>query len=196
MQATRLLKWMAIATVLLMASVVAIGYALPDSVRVERSAYIDAPPAAVYDVLNGFENFTRWSPWADMDPGMSYRHEGPARGIGAKLSWQSENPSIGGGSQEIIEAQENAFLRMRFIFDGRQSENYTSYLLAAEGAGARVVWAYETQFHGHLLGRYFGLLLDRALGGLHERGLARLKSLIERQGSEAGDADIPQAFTE
>ena len=60
------------------------GFLLPASTTVERRAVVPAPQATVFTVLNGFRNFNRWSPWADLDPDATYIHEGPVQGVGAR----------------------------------------------------------------------------------------------------------------
>ena len=86
---------------ILVAALVLIGLFLPSSAHVERSITIEAPPAMVFAVVNGFRSFNEWSPWAERDPETEYLYEGPERGAGAKMSWSSDNPQVGTGSQEI-----------------------------------------------------------------------------------------------
>jgi Polyketide cyclase / dehydrase and lipid transport len=52
-------------------------------------------------------------------------------------------------------------------------------VLAPEGTGTRATWSLDTDFSGSLLGRYFGLALDRMVGPDYEKGLAQLKALAE-----------------
>ncbi|MGH8444978.1 MAG: SRPBCC family protein, partial [Solimonas sp.] len=114
----RILKFLIIATVVVAALVVGIGLALPDTVHLERSTVVKARPATVYTALNGFKQFNKWSPWAQIDPKTQYVHAGPLWGVGAKLSWSSDNPSVGHGSQEIVEAVPYRKIRSRLVFDG------------------------------------------------------------------------------
>ncbi len=175
----RVLKWLAIALVALVAGVVGVGLLLPDHVHVERSVIVNTKPATAYVVLNGFRQFNRWSPWAELDPNAQYSIEGPLLGVGAKSSWVSEDPNVGAGSQEIIEAVPYERIRVRLVFSGFDSENYATYQLTPEGEGTRIVWAYDSTFHGDLMGRYFGLMMDKFIGADYEKGLAKLKPLLE-----------------
>ncbi|MGB1560061.1 MAG: SRPBCC family protein [Sinimarinibacterium flocculans] len=175
----RVLKWLVIVVAILIVSTIGIGFVLPDRASLERSVVVDAPPATVYTALNGFRQFNHWSPWAALDPDAVYLHEGPPVGVGAKMSWRSDDPSVGSGSQEIVETVPFERVRMRLEFEGFDSENYASLSLEPEGEGTRVTWDYDTRFHGDLLGRYFGLMLDGMLGPFYERGLAALQSFVE-----------------
>ncbi|HEY0975554.1 MAG TPA: SRPBCC family protein [Solimonas sp.] len=175
----RALKWLFIVIVALIVGVVVGGFFLPDQARVERSIVVSSKPSTVYTALNGFGQFNRWSPWADLDPQTRYTLSGPLIGVGARLAWASDDPNVGAGSQEIIEVVPDERVRMRLIFAGFDSENYSTHQLVPEGEGTRVVWSYDTQFHGNLLGRYFGLMLDGMLGPDYEKGLARFKEVVE-----------------
>lgn len=172
------LKWLAIGFGGLIAALCAIGWVLPDTAHVERSIVVDAKPATVYTVLNGFRQFQKWSPWAKYDPAAVITHEGPMMGVGAKQSWAG-NDQVGTGSQEIIEVKPNELVRIDLVFGGFESKNTATYLLSPEGEGTKVTWAYDTISGGNLIYRYFGLLSDSMLGPDYESGLASLKQLVE-----------------
>lgn len=177
----KLLMNLVLGTIVLIVAALIGGFLLPDTARVERSILIDAPPAAVFPFVNGFERFNEWSPWARLDPQTQYQRQGPATGVGARQAWLSENRGVGSGSQEIVESVPDERVRMKVEFTGFSGENYATISLAPEGEGTRVRWAYETAFHGNLLNRYFGLMLDRMLGPDYEQGLVNLKQLAEAQ---------------
>lgn len=175
----RVLKWLLIVVVVLIAGVVGVGFVLPDRAHVERSIVVNAKPATVYTVLNGFRQFNKWSPWASLDPRTTYTIEGPLVGPGAKQGWRSEDPAVGAGSQEILEAVPFERVVVKLVFEGFDSDNLATYTLTPQGAGTQVVWAYDSTFKGDLVGRYFGLMLDGMLGPDYERGLTSLKALVE-----------------
>lgn len=163
----------------LIALLVIVGFALPDRAHIERSILVQAKPQTVYAVLNGFKQFRKWSPWEDLDPNAVQTLSGPIWGVGAQQAWSSQDPNVGSGSQEIIATEPDRSVSVRLVFSGFDSENTAVHHLSPEGEGTRVVWSYDSVFHGNLLGRYFGLLLDKMLGPDYEKGLARLKTLVE-----------------
>lgn len=160
------------------AAVVAIGLLLPRTAHVERSVVIDAPPAMVFTVLNGFGQFNRWSPWADIDPNAATTYEGPRTGPGARMSW-SGNAEVGTGSQEILESTPYSAIALRLTFGDFAGDFRSSYRLAVEGAGTRVTWGFDADYGGSILGRYFGLLSESMLGPDYEKGLGRLEAFVE-----------------
>lgn len=175
----RVLKTLLAVFVVLAIAAVAVGFVLPDQAKVERSVVIDAPPVTIYTVLDGFHQFNRWSPWADIDPQTIYTYDGPPMGVGARSAWSSQDPQAGSGDQEILEATPYSMVKVRLRFAGMDMDNLLTYALAAEGAGTQLTWTYQSDFNGNLLNRYFGLLLDRMIGPDFDKGLGRLKSFAE-----------------
>lgn len=166
----------------LIALVAIVGLVLPAHARVERSVRIGAPPAAVFDLVNGFKRFNEWSPWHKYDPAAIYTYSGPEQGVGARFEWNSRKPEVGSGSQEIIASVPGQRVRMRLQFSGQGAAESELRIDPAEG-GSRVTWSLDSDAGYNLFGRYAGLLLDRFVGPDYEAGLANLKALAE---SEAG----------
>lgn len=175
----RILKLIGAVLIVLIALFVAIGFLLPRDVHVERSTAIEAPPATVFAIVNGFGQFNRWSPWAQIDPeNTRYRYSGPDHGVGARMEWQSENPDVGSGSQEIVASEPHAKVVSRLDF-GEMGTATATFLIEETGPGAsRVTWQFDTRMEG-ILERWMGLLMDGWIGADYEKGLANLKSLAE-----------------
>lgn len=162
----------------LLVVVAAVGLFLPQQVRVERAITIEAPAHEIYPLINDFHQFNTWSPWARKDPDTQYRFEGPPSGVGAKMYWTSEHPEVGSGNQEIVESEDNAFVKTRLNF-GAQGEAHAYFNLSPEANGTRVVWGFMTDFGMNPVGRYMGLLFDSWIGTDYETGLANLKKTAE-----------------
>jgi effector-binding domain-containing protein/uncharacterized protein YndB with AHSA1/START domain len=169
---------------------VALAYALPRRVRVERSTVIAAPRATVYALVGGFRTFPEWSPWRDRDPGATYRNAGQASGVGARVAWDSREPDVASGSAEIIDVarDERVGVRLEFAHQGRAE--YELHLARASD-GTRVTWAFDVDLGPNPLARYLGPRFDSALGPDLERALARLKALAEAlPRADFGDLEV------
>lgn len=158
---------------------IVVGLALPRTVQVERSIVVDAPRATVFTVLNGFRQFGKWSPWAEIDPDATTAFAGPAVGVGAKMSW-SGNDEVGSGTQEIVESVPYERIALRLVFGDFPGTFSARFELEDEGGATRVRWIFEGDYGGSIVGRWFGVLAERMIGPDYERGLARLKSLVEQ----------------
>ncbi len=151
---------------------------LPQAAHVERSMTTTASPATVYGLVDGFKRFNEWSPWASLDPATKYTYSGPETGVGARMEWASTHPDVGNGTQEVIAVEEGQRVTSKLDF-GMDNPTTSTISLVPEGTGTRVTWALDTDFSGSLVGRYFGLVLDRMVGPDYEKGLAQLKVVAE-----------------
>jgi hypothetical protein len=174
----KLLKGLFYAVLALLAAVLVVGLFLPKSAHVERSIATTAAPEAVYGIVSGFKRFNEWSPWSDLDPNTRYTYAGPESGVGAKMAWASDKPDVGAGSQEITAVEPGRSVTTKLDF-GSQGISTSTLTITPEGSGSRIVWAFDADFTGNFLGRYFGLMFDKFIGKDYEKGLARLKALAE-----------------
>ncbi len=154
-------------------------YLQPAEVTIERDIVIDAPAEKVYPHVSSFKNFNAWSPWAKIDPNTKYVFEGPEAGEGAKMSWTSDHPNVGNGSQEITAATANKRVESALSFDGQPPAKAVFVLEPAGEGKTKVTW----EFHGDMgmnpIGRWMGLMIEKYLGPDYEKGLANLKEVVE-----------------
>ncbi len=174
----RLLRKLAVAILAIAVLIVAIAYLLPRQVHVERSIGIDSPRATVFTLVNSFKRFNEWSPWNSLDPNARYSYQGPAFGVGAKMTWEGDPKTMGSGSQEIIESKPLELVRTRLNF-GAQGDATGQFALSQRGSSTEVTWEFDTDVGMNPVARYFGLLFDRMIGADYQKGLASLKTLAE-----------------
>jgi hypothetical protein len=170
-----------IVVVCVVALIAIAGAFLSPKSHLERSIVINAQPSAIFQQINSFKNFEKWSPWMEQDPKTKITFEGPESGVGAKMNWTSEK--LDNGSQWIIESEENKHLKtgMSLGMDG----NYTSEIfLEPVDGGTKVIWTYDgdvsdTGMATSLMGKIMGKFMDGFLGPDYERGLSKLKTVAE-----------------
>jgi uncharacterized protein YndB with AHSA1/START domain len=144
---------------------------------VQRSIEIAAPPAAVFAIVSDLRRFHEFSPWAELDPNISYSFEGPPSGVGQKMTWRSANPAVGTGSQTITELVENRRVALALDF-GEMGEASASFEISPVGANTAVTWGFKSAL-ANPVERWTGLLFDRWIGADYEKGLAKLKRVAE-----------------
>ena len=174
------MKFLKILGLIILVIIVAIGITgmlLSGEAKMERSIVINAPVEKVFNELNTFKNVYEWSPWMKLDPNLKAEFSGPDYGVGAKYTWQSEDPNVGNGSQVLTESRENEYIKTEMTFD-MPGENYAEYILSPEGEGTRVTWTYYGQTSQFAM-KFMMLGIDSFLGPLYEQGLADLKTYIE-----------------
>lgn len=155
---------------------IAIGVFLPATAHIQRQIEIDAPVASVFALVNDLKQVNKWSPWAGLDPNALYLISGPSRGVGATQTWDGQ--IIGQGGQVITESTPYERVVSRLDL-GNQRKAVSTFELTKTSSGTRVTWSFDNDFKRNLLGRYYGLLLDRIIGPDYETGLASLKTMAE-----------------
>jgi hypothetical protein len=155
------------------------GLLLPSGQYVERSTVVRADQAEVFSLVSDYSQFNQWSPWAEYDPQAEYEFSGPAIGVGSTMSWSSEHPNVGNGTQKIVEIQPDTMVRSKLVFDGFDTPTYATFQLKSADGGTHVTWSFDSNMDT-MLGRYMGLMMDQWVGADYERGLARLKELAEK----------------
>ena len=162
----------------LVLALVAGAYLLPREVHVERSVTINAGPEAVFPHVNSLSATQNWSPWLDRDPDVVVNYEGPVSGVGAKMNWQSDEPNVGNGAQEIVASIENERVETALDF-GEMGVAKAEFILVPQGDATVVTWSLDTDMGNNPVGRYMGLMMDKWVGGDYEVGLTKLKNLVE-----------------
>lgn len=146
---------------------------------VERSTVVDAAPAAVYAEVVDFHRWPAWSPWEDLDPDLTRRYSGATKGVGSVYAW-SGNRRAGEGRMEITRTDEPTRVVVDLAFlKPFKSSSVTTFTFAPESTGTRVTWTMAGP--RTLAIRMMGLFtsMDKLVGGDFEKGLARLKSVVE-----------------
>lgn len=159
-------------------ALVAGSFFLPKTAHVERSVVIGAEPHAVYPFAADLWSFNLWNPWADLDPDMTASVSDPASGVGATLSWSSDDKRVGSGTIEIAEVIEDEMVHYSIDFGDKGVADSYVFIEPVDG-GSEVTWAYESDVSDNPLTRYMGLMYDKWIGTPYEKGLADLKSLAE-----------------
>ncbi|MEM9013314.1 MAG: SRPBCC family protein [Pseudomonadota bacterium] len=171
-----------IGIVIILIVAIGLGFVLPDRVEVEREVVIDAPPAQVYALIADFNQWERWSPWAERDPEAQYTITG--EGVGHRMEWVSDDPQLGNGSQEITALTPDSRVESALSF-GDMGQGRATFELSPEGTGTRVVWSFATNMRDGTatmmqpVATYLGFFMDGMLGGDYETGLANLKTTAE-----------------
>lgn len=150
---------------------------------VVRTTTIDAPAARVHALVADFHEWSRWSPWEDLDPQMTRTYSGADAGVGARYAWEG-NRKAGRGDMEITgdsPGQVDVALRFEKPFPAR---NRIELVLTPAAGGSDVERTdVEWRMHGELTGimRLFALVksMDSLVGPDFEKGLARLKRAAE-----------------
>lgn len=175
-----MLKKILVVTAVLVAGVLLFAATKPDTLHVERSATIKAPPEKIFPLINDYRQWTAWSPYENKDPAMKRSYGAITAGKGATYAWEG-NKEVGQGSMEIEDSQPPSKVAIRLDFvKPFEAHNQVAFTLAAEGNATRVTWAMDcpAPYISKLMQVFFNM--DRMIGKDFEAGLASLKAAAEK----------------
>lgn len=165
-----------------------VGLALPRHARVDVETRIEAHPATVFALVNDFRRFSLWSPWFETDPNARIVYSGPARGVGATITW--DGAIIGTGTQTITASRPFEYVEAAINL-GESGEARFWFDLTGDNGTTTVTWNFETDYGFNIVGRYFARMLAGVVRRDYAAGLARLKDLAETlPGADFSDIEI------
>lgn len=135
----------------------------------------------VHPHLVDFRRWADWSPWEGIDPRMDRTYSGPGEGVGAGYAW-SGNREAGAGSMLITAVEPDSRVDIDLHFSAPfPAQNTVRFDLDPESQGQACVvsWTMSGR-HGRLMRVLSRVMpMDRMIGKDLEKGLARLKTLVE-----------------
>ena len=186
-----MIKFVALALVVLVAAVLVVAATKPDTFQVQRTATIAAPPETIFPLINDLHSWGPWSPYEKKDPAMKRSYSGPAGGKGAVYEWDG-NMQVGKGRIEIKESRAPSKIVLALdMIKPMEGHNTVGFTLVPHGGSTDVTWAMDGRTHyvAKVMSVFFSM--DHMIGREFETGLANLKSLAEKQAATAKPAVAP-----
>lgn len=174
----KLLQWTLAIIGTFALAIAGMGFFMPSSFALSRSALINAPADKVYDYIADPRHWKSWSAWNQRDPDMDVTYSGPAFGQGAKWSWKSK--SEGSGSMEFIRVEPNNRVEYALFFRDFNLKSSGAFTLRAEGGVTKITWSNAGDVGPNPLKHYLAVMMDDLVGPDFEAGLANLKKLSEK----------------
>lgn len=172
--------WRAFTILLTIAALalVVVGLILPASVDVEITRDIDAPPAVVFDLVDDFDSYERWSLLAAEEGAGVLEKTGAFEGVGAKVAWRDVETGPRMGELEIVEARAPSYVRMAFPLEGARDPAF-EFRIAPKDGGSQLTWSFTAGFGMDIVARYRGLSLQRWAQRDAQVGVENIKRLAE-----------------
>lgn len=164
------------------AIVVVVGLLLPSHARLSESIVINAPANTIFEELSNFKEWKNWSPWQKKDPNAITTYEGPDAGVGCKMNWDSKDPKVGKGFQEIIQSIPNKHIEVALSFAGWDHTTRANWDLKEQAENStQVTWSYSSQIGNNILHKYMSIMINPSLKKDYIQGLQQLKAHIEQK---------------
>lgn len=179
------LKIIALALVIIVGLILAVAAFLPKTVHMESSLDISASENVIFNQVNNFPNWEKWSPFKSDD--MTTEYQGPSAGIGASRTWTSEK--MGSGSQIIDESIPFTSIKTSLDF-GTDGKSTSTWTFEKMDDGVKVTWGMTMIDLSWPMGRIFGLMAPGMMDPLFTKGLKSLKDTCEAMPDYSGINEI------
>ncbi|NJM94746.1 MAG: SRPBCC family protein [Cytophagales bacterium] len=164
---------------------------------VERKVVISKPKAEVFDYLKYLKNQDNYSKWATMDPDMKKEYRGTDGEPGFVSGWESQNPDVGKGEQEIKEVVEGERVNfeLRFYEPFEATDNAYMTTTSTSESETEVAWGFDGKMPYPMNLMLLFMDMEGMIGADLETGLGRLKTILESQPSitEPAEAETTEA---
>ena len=94
-------------------------------------------PEEVFQNINNLENWKQWAEWQMNVPESEFKYSRQTIGKGALMEF--DLPKQGKGEIEIIESQENTFIKTRTFFNNWDGTTYSEYSIKSKPGGGSIV---------------------------------------------------------
>ncbi len=167
------------AIIVVLVVILALAAGKSDELVVKRTRHLDAAPGRVFELINDFKHWTKWSPWEELDPSMQRSHSGNTSGVGAIYEW-SGNKKVGKGRMEITESEdpERVVIALHFITPW-EAQNITTFTLKAVNESTEVEWRMDGKRPLMMKVMSLFMNLDDMVGKDFEKGLSKMKVVAE-----------------
>ncbi len=195
----KILKFLFILLVVLVAAWLIASLMGPKDYRVERSMVIKANDSLTFTYISKFANWDKWSPWKEKDPMMKIKIEGEDGTVGAVNSWSDGNPEVSGtGSMTLSEVTPNSKVTYDLKFtEPWEMQSKGGFDLEPYGENqTKVTWYDEGDIPFAQRAMMLFMDLDAMMGPDFERGLFKIDSLASLDQNALSTAPDPQVVPE
>jgi len=148
----------------------------------ERTLAIDAPKAMLFNMVNDYKIWEKWSPWYDKDPEMKVEYGASTQGVGASYSW-SGNEVVGEGTMTTTESVPTSMVKAKMEFEGFADPSTAEFNFADKEGKTEVVWKHYSDSDLPFLIRGY-MLITRAKSKMEndfDNGLAKMAALAKER---------------
>ncbi|MBO6607606.1 SRPBCC family protein [Psychroserpens sp.] len=161
-----------------------IGFAIyiavqPNDFSFERHKVINAPAEVVYQTVNEFKEWPRFSPWLEQDTLAKITYGERTSGSQANYSWNGD--ILGVGSMTTLQTVENASIDQRIDFvEPFETSSNVNWSFEPQANGTKVTWSMsgEQDFMTKMYVAFKGTIEENT-GPNFERGLFKLDSIVQ-----------------
>lgn len=177
----KVLKIILIILLVLIAVPLIVAVFLPEDYSVEREVLIKKPHGEVYGYVSLLKNQDNFSTWSLKDPTMKKTYTGSDGQVGFIAGWESEDPDVGVGEQEIIGINEGKRIDYALRFKEPFEASDIAYMEFEEidTNQTKVIWGFEGHMDYPMNAMLAFMDMENLIGNDFEKGLQHLKEILE-----------------
>lgn len=151
--------------------------------HVEREIIINQPTPVVFNYIKMLKNQDYFSKWAQMDPQMKKTYQGTDGEVGFVSAWDSQNPDVGTGEQEIIAIKEGERIdfELRFLKPFEATEPAFMSTNSINKNQTKVTWGFSGHMDYPMNIMFIFMDFEQIIGNDLRTGLDNLKVILEAQ---------------
>lgn len=174
----KVLKWIFIVLIALLAILIIIGFASPKEVKVTTTEEINLPPAKVFHFVAGFVDRTAWDPWIKSDTAAKVTFDIVPGYVGSKYNW--EGPVVGKGLMIVDSVAPGSYiLNSVSLMPGKFIPE--EWKFTPSGNGTSMEWTI-TMTSGSPFGRLANMAFRGIIQKTMDSGKADLRTWLETHG--------------
>jgi hypothetical protein len=147
---------------------------------VKREVTINRSTPEVFEYVRMLRNQENYNTWTMQDPKIKREYRGNDGTVGSGVYWESEE--VGTGEQEIVAIEDNKRVgfKLHFIkpFEGLADAEMQTEELSREAT--KLSWGFKSSMAYPMNFMLLFMDMDKMLGTELEKGLANLKTQIEK----------------
>jgi Polyketide cyclase / dehydrase and lipid transport len=172
-----MLRKILLIALVLLALVLLVGLALPTAYTVESRVQIAAPAARVHERVGDLRRWPEWTSWSEASPQMVIEYGAQTTGVGAMQRWKDDS---GEGRLVFTRCDDTGIAYdMAFLMGDGELPSQGVLRYEAVDGGTQVVWTMKGDLAIPVLGGWMRLLLLGAMQSDFDKGLAKLKRVVE-----------------
>ena len=179
----KIVKNVLLTLAVIVVAVLVLAAIVPSEFGVKRDVTINKSSLDVFEYTKYLKNQENFSVWAKMDPNMKREFRGVDGTAGFVSAWESDNPDVGKGEQEIIKVDEGKRInyQLRFLEPFESTSNAYMIFDSIDSTTTSVKWGFDGEMPYPMGLMLLFMDMDAELGKDLQDGLDNLKGILENQ---------------
>jgi effector-binding domain-containing protein len=150
---------------------------LPKTYHIERSTLIKGNKAMIYDLTSNLGKWDLWAPWKALDSAAVYELVGTDGKVGTLRKWDGK--VVGNGQMTLTQLVPGELVAYDLSFQHGKYTSKGTMKIEAAGDSNKVSWSDDGDLGYNPIARYMGLFMGKMLIPDFDKGLAKLKKVVE-----------------